>query len=129
MALRLPFLAEMMQHPSQEVRARALRLAPLAAEGQDVEPYILAALEADSEVVQAAALSVTASLRTPSLLPLLERFATGDSGELARLACAALRGFGPDGAEILRRLLLYGDPRSAARAAEALASGFGLEPA
>ncbi|MBK9166962.1 MAG: HEAT repeat domain-containing protein [Bryobacterales bacterium] len=133
MALRLPFLAEMMQHPSPEVRARALRLAPLAAGGQDVEPYILAALDEDSELVKAAALSVTASLRAPSLLPLLERFATGDSGELARLACAALRGFGPEGVGILRKLLLYGDARSAARAAEALASGsgpaLGLEPA
>lgn len=120
-ALRLPFLEELMRHPSAAVRARALRLAPLAAEGQDVARYVCRALESDSEQVQAAALSAAASFRTPSLLPLLERLAGGESGELARLACAALARFGPDGLQVLRRLLLEGGARAAARAAEALA--------
>lgn len=131
--LRLPFLGQLMRHPSAAVRARALRLAPFAAEGQQVERYVRRALESDSEQVQAAALSAAAAFRAPSLLPLIERLARGGSGELAHLACAALARFGPDGAAVLRRLLLEGGPLPAARAAEALAAAASpslhLEPA
>lgn len=127
-ALRLPFLEQLMRHPSAAVRARALRLTPFAAEGQDVERYVRRALESDSEQVQAAALSAAAAFRAPSLLPLIERLASGGSGELARLACTALAHCGPDGAEILRRLLLEGGALPAARAAEALSAAAGPSP-
>jgi hypothetical protein len=121
-ALRLPEWPALMSKPSPALRASALRLVPLNVAVQEVEPYIVEALEDEDVQVREAALIAVCQLRIGSTLPLLAYIAAGESGELARLACLALSRLGPEGVECLRTILLEGDPRAAARAAESLAA-------
>jgi hypothetical protein len=120
-ALHLPDWPVLMTHPSPAVRAAALRVTPLNLDVQDVEPYVLEALQSDNIHLREAGLTAVCQLRIGSTLPLLAHVASGESGELARLACQALSRLEPEGIECLRTILLEGPPRAAARAAETLA--------
>ena len=127
-ALRLPDLPVLLNHGSTAVRAAALRVAPLNTAGASPEPYIVAALESDDLAVREAALAAVCQLRIGSTLPLLAHVASGESGELARLACLALSRLEPEGVDCLRTILLEGNPRAAACAAEYLSAQFHPEP-
>jgi len=74
--------------------------------------------------------TTASSLRLAASLPMLARCAREATGELARLACAALGRMGPDGCKVLEGMTLGEDPMQAARAAEGLAAArVGWEPA
>jgi hypothetical protein len=118
--LSLPALSRLFQHANPEIRSHALRVAPLAEIRAALLPGIHTALEDPQMPVRSAALASAAKMRLHSALPAVQRAVHCGDDTVSRRACLVLASFGPEGHAALDHILLAGDRRIAAWAAEAL---------
>jgi hypothetical protein len=118
--LSLPALGRLFHHDNPKIRSRAIRVAPLAEIRAVLEPGIHAALEDPHAPVRSAALASAGKMRLHSALPAVKRAVHCGDDTVSRRACLVLAGFGPEGHATLDDIVIAGDRRIAAWAAEAL---------
>jgi phage baseplate assembly protein W len=118
--LYLPRLDELAHHPNLEIRCRALLAAPMSAVRFSMEETVLGALDDPEPRVKLAALTATARMHIHRALRQVEQASQSLDNQVSRLACLVLTSFGKEGNSILQSMVVTGDGRVGAWAAEAL---------
>jgi hypothetical protein len=123
--LYLPRLEELARHPNLEIRCRALLVAPLSAVRLGMEQTVVRALDDPHPRVKLAALTATARMHIHSALEQVAQASHSLDNQVSRVACRVLASFGKEGHSILRSMVVTGDGRIGAWAAEALGQATG----
>ncbi len=127
--LYLPRLDELARHANLEIRCRALLAVPMSAVRFGMEETVLSALDDPEPRVKLAALTATARMHIHRALRQVEQASQSLDNQVSRFACLVLTSFGKEGHSILQSMVVTGDGRVGAWAAEALGqSSAGLSP-